>query len=108
MKLILNQNEFQEVRRFVSNSQNRDIINGYNKLFDANSTIPVKGVVLPKTRDIVIEVGEKESVEMLKVIADNGTHFGEMLRKDFSISAVPKWVAFIKSVGAAIGNLFTT
>ena len=105
MKITFSPQEFKEVRRFVANTKNSDIINGFNKVFQSND-IPVKGIALPKSGDIVVEMLPEDGVALLRVLSDNAGTFGEMIRNDLTLGSVPKWLNFVKTVGAAIGRLF--
>lgn len=106
VRLIVSPDEFDKIRRFIGNTKNADVINGFNKIFDSKSNIPVKGVRLPKSRDVVIEIPEHENLMILGVLDANASTFGDMLRNELSIASVPKWLNFVKTVFGAIGNLF--
>ena len=108
MKLILTYDEFQEARNFVVNTKNANISTVFNKVFSDNArgNFPVKGTVLPKSRDVVIEVTPEDGKKILAVLAKNGGTFGEMLRQQMSISSIPKWLSFFKTIGASISKLF--
>lgn len=106
MRLILSPSEFREVRRFVGNTRNSDIINGFNRVFQPSNEIPVKGVALPKSGDIVIEMSPEDGTSLLRVLSDNAGTFGEMIKNDISITSVPKWLNFVKTVGGTIKKLF--
>ena len=106
MRLIFTPQEFKEVRRIVTNTKNRDIIVGFNKVFQSNNDVPVKGIALPKTNDILIEMASEDATALLRVLSENAGTFGEMIKTDLSITSVPKWVNFVKGVGASIGRLF--
>jgi hypothetical protein len=106
MRLIVSPDEFKKIRRIVGNTKNGDIITNFNKIFDSQSSIPVKGVRLPKSGDVVIEIPEHDAMLILKVLESNAGTFGEMLRTDLTITSVPKWLNFVKNLIGAIGNLF--
>lgn len=106
MRLTISPSEFDKIRHFVGNTKNADIINSFNMIFDAKSRIPVKGIRLPKSRDVVIEIPEHDSLMILGILDANAATFGEMLRTEISITSVPKWLNFVKTVFGAIGNLF--
>lgn len=106
MRLIFTPQEFKEVRRFVTNTKNRDIIQGFNRVFQTDNSIPVKGVALPKTGDIVVEMTSEDGTALLRVLSNNAGTFGEMIKNEISLTSVPKWLNFVKSVGETIKKLF--
>lgn len=106
MKLTVTPEEFRKIRKIVGNTKNADVITGFNKIFDGGSDIPVKGTRLPKSGDVVIEIVGQDSIMILGVLESNAGTFGEMLRNDLSLTSVPKWLNFIRTVGEAIKNLF--
>lgn len=106
MRLITSPDEFKKIRRIVGNTKNGDIITNFNKIFDSRSNIPVKGVCLPKSGDIVVEIPEHDAIMILSVLESNAGTFGEMLRTDLTITSVPKWLNFVRNLFDAIGKLF--
>lgn len=106
MRLIVNQNEFQKIRSCVINTRNSNVINNFNLVFNPDNNIPVKGVALPKSNDIVIEIAPTDAIKILNVLDTNAGTFGDMLRNEITITAIPKWINFLKTIGEAIGKLF--
>lgn len=106
MQVVLTRAEFEELRKAISNTRNREIINGFNRIFQPNNDIPVKGVVLPKTGNIVIEMTPEDGTALLRVLSANAETFGEMVKNDVSLTAIPKWLSFGKNIVGAIVRLF--
>ena len=75
--MVFSNNEFQELRRFVKNTNNAQVIKGFNSLFN-NEPMRAKGAVLPKTKDVIIELNNQDSMSIMKILANNGETIGKI------------------------------
>lgn len=104
MKLILTQNEFAQVRTFIGNTKNAEIVNNFNSIFKKKD-LHIHGYALP-SKEIQIEVNESEAVQILKIIADKGSDVGAMASQGFSMSMISGVLSMLSDVRAKIASLF--
>ena len=108
MKLLLTRNEFEVVREIISNSKDPIVISNFNKIFDKNTDLPIKGAVTPKDRDILIEANQTISVPVLQIFVSLIANMVDAVKSGTTLSALSKWKSIIESIQRKLIILFAT
>ena len=107
MTLTMTPREFQEFRKFVKEMKNQKLNKAFNEMFSKEPTGGVKGFVNPINGEIVVNIPETLSYEVMKVFVKYAPDIAKISKSGSSITNAPKWLSCIKNIYNDIVNAIT-
>ena len=107
MIITMTQREFQEFRKFIKEMKNQKVNKSFNEIFSKEPTGGVKGFVNPINGEIVINIPESLSYEVIKVFVKYAPDISKISKGGTSITNAPKWLSCLKNIYNDIVNAIT-
>ena len=107
MTIEMTNREFQELRKFLLAQKNQKVNKAFNEVFSKDPTGGIKGFVNPINNNIVINIPEALSYEVMKVFVNHAGDIAKISKGGSSITNAPKWLSCIKSIANDITNVIT-
>ena len=90
--------EFQELRKVIIGLNNPKITKNFNNLFNNDVKTEVEAFVNPINKDIIINVPERISINIEKVMVKHAPEISKVSKGGTSITNAPKWISSLISL----------
>ncbi len=102
MRIEMSYDEFQGVRKFITNLKQPNVTKAFNEVFASNSAGRITGFAVPIDSVVYVDVPDDIMIPILKVLSRNAHEIGLTAKDGVSLTNAPKLLCMIKELYAQI------